>query len=192
MEDMRIGQPQAGQASHSRRVETRFLTAALQCPLPETIDMVAKLAQRRAVHRHTEVPKVSEDNRAQPLALFWDRVMQAFPKFALESLQFCSQALLHRLPQDGKPSLPGFPTDMGKPQEVESFRLAFATPFSVRRREASELDQAGFIGVQFQVEFLQPFAQVALELFRLRAMLEARSEEHTSELQSPTNLVCRL
>src|SRR5256885_3681341 len=35
-------------------------------------------------------------------------------------------------------------------------------------------------------------APEAGELDRLRSAREARSEEHTSELQSPCNLVCRL
>src|SRR5574341_614653 len=67
-----------------------------------------------------------------------------------------------------------------EPQEMPSERFASSDPHpesALERKDAMELVKRIF------EEELTP---------RQRAAMMARSEEHTSELQSPTNLVCRL
>src|SRR6202049_1320681 len=46
----------------------------------------------------------------------------------------------------------------GKAQEVEGLRLAKPAPLAAFRREASELDQPGLLGVQRQRKLPQPLA----------------------------------
>src|SRR5437016_14296382 len=63
-------------------------------------------------------------------------------------------------------------------------------PYTTLFRSGSQ--QPRFLGMQFQVELPHSFREFRPELFGIRFALESRSEEHTSELQSLTNLVCRL
>src|SRR5207253_10915583 len=54
-------------------------------------------------------------------------------------------------------------------------------------------DLEGFLGDKFTVNgAIQPFLKVARRKYRFRLLNAGRSEEHTSELQSRGQLVCRL
>src|SRR5256885_12124461 len=60
------------------------------------------------------------------------------------------------------------------------------------RRAVQEVERARLLlhGDDFRLAFLQDKVRLYEELLAL--LLDRRSEEHTSELQSPCNLVCRL
>src|SRR2546426_5476491 len=62
-------------------------------------------------------------------------------------------------------------------------------PFDARRRKVERLPLLGaHVGRHQELHDLQP----VVECQQRRLATEERSEEHTSELQSPCNLVCRL
>src|SRR5256885_10285280 len=60
-------------------------------------------------------------------------------------------------------------------------------PYTTLFRSAAEMVALGLIAALLAQEL-----QLCLGLHALGRGLHARSEEHTSELQSPCNLVCRL
>src|SRR5256885_13087061 len=62
-------------------------------------------------------------------------------------------------------------------------------PLQLLERRGASRDHPPLVGVP-ETEYLK--AWFLLEVFGLRHSDEGRSEEHTSELQSPCNLVCRL
>src|SRR5256885_8990168 len=69
-------------------------------------------------------------------------------------------------------------------------------PYTTLFRSLGALHQEGLVDELAQSVFLA-ILDVDLQLFRRATILafgspEKRSEEHTSELQSPCNLVCRL
>ena len=90
----------------------------------------------------------------------------------LDSLQRHLYALTNRLPKHHEPSLPRLPADVLEAEEIEGFRLAQSSTFSVGRRVASELDQARLFWVQFQLELLHSFFQLRPEPFSLVFELE--------------------
>src|SRR2546426_1529012 len=60
----------------------------------------------------------------------------------------------------------------------------------VRHRHRSETGRNFRQFIAMRIPDLQRFGQVSEQ--RAETIFDARSEEHTSELQSPCNLVCRL
>src|SRR2546430_7463304 len=64
--------------------------------------------------------------------------------------------------------------------------------FAVRRRKLDELRAAGVDPFPHQFDGVEPIAAVRAAHPSLEAGEGTRSEEHTSELQSQSNLGCRL
>src|SRR5205807_9307784 len=89
------------------------------------------------------------------------------------------------------PPLPPFPTrrssDLDRPRAVRAVALDLRTPVDHEQRAARDLDVAR-LGVGERAVWTA--GDDRGEAWRGRAAM--RSEEHTSELQSPCNLVCRL
>ena len=98
--------------------------------------------------------------------------MHTSPKLFLEFLQLGTHPLSHGLPKHDEPSKSIPVTDMRETQVIEGLRLAFITPFSIFGRLAAKFDQAGFGGMQFQVEFLKSFLKRFEKLLGLLAILE--------------------
>ena len=102
--------------------------------------------------------------------------MHTPPKFFFELLQLGTYPSSHGLPKHDEPSLSVLVAHMGEAQEIEGFRLAVATPFSICRRIAAKFDQACFLGMQFQVERLKSFLKFFEKLLGLISILEADHE----------------
>src|SRR2546430_13284466 len=73
--------------------------------------------------------------------------------------------------------------------EIYTLSLHDALPISVRERDAAELHGARRARHR---SGMRPLRHVGLLVQKRKRPLGARSEEHTSELQSQSNLVCRL
>jgi hypothetical protein len=76
----------------------------------------------------------------------------ALSELGLEVLQFRSHPLTHRLSQHDELSIPRLVACMRESEEIESLRLALATPSDIVGRTAAELDQARLGGLQLEVE----------------------------------------
>src|SRR3990172_3331349 len=63
-----------------------------------------------------------------------------------------------------------------EPEKVERFRLPFFPFRSVRFREPSELDESGFLVVNFQTVFGESFLHFFQKAFRLTLVLEPHNE----------------
>jgi hypothetical protein len=61
-------------------------------------------------------------------------------------------------------------------EEVERFGLSLATTLSVMGGEPPKLDQACFVGVQFQRKLVEAFPQVLVEPLGIRAVFEAHHD----------------
>jgi hypothetical protein len=96
------------------------------------------------------VLKVASDDGSQPFARASQRFMHALPQLPLDGLELGAHLLCRRLPPDNKArTVPGFPTGMREPQEIERLRLAFSTLPSIRYGKSAELDQSRFLRVEF-------------------------------------------
>src|SRR5437016_6329257 len=72
MTDRRHRQPASDDTPHAIPVNAAVLAPPRQRAMPKPADSESKNRQRRLVHGHSVVAKVSTYNRPQPLALFGD------------------------------------------------------------------------------------------------------------------------
>ena len=118
--------------------------------------------------------------------------MHTPPKFLLEFLPLSTHPLAHGLPKHDEPPLPVPVTYMRETQEIEGLRLAVATPFPIHRRTAAKFEQAGFRGMQFQIELSEPLLKFFEKLLGFMAILEAdhkvirKAHDHNITARSPT------
>jgi hypothetical protein len=92
------------------------------------------------------VLKVASDDGLQPLAGASQRLVHALPQLPFDGLELGAHLLSRCFPPDDKAdSIPGFPTGMREPQEIERLRLAFSTLPSIRYGKPAELDQSRFL-----------------------------------------------
>ena len=112
--------------------------------------MVPERVQCTRIGRHGVVVEVAAHDPLQPSPLLGDRLVHALPQLVLDH----PQLRLHAVPPAPPPKLEftctGLAASEGEAQEVEGLRLAEPEPLATFRREASELDQPGLLGMQRQ------------------------------------------
>src|SRR5262245_21373326 len=102
--------------------------------------------------------------------------MHAPPELDLELAQLRAHALCDRLPLEQEPPLLRLRADMRETKEVERFRLPEFPLGPVRGREAPELDQPRFLGVQLEGELREALTKLPKEPLSVRSMLETNDE----------------
>src|SRR6266436_6242199 len=177
MTDGRQRQPASDEAPHTVPEDASVLATPRQRTMPEPSHLESKKSQRRVVHGHPIIPEVSTHHRLQPLALFGDGFMHAPLKLGFHRVQLRLQPFADRLPQHREPSVaPLLHADMRKAQEVERLRFPFSTPLPLVDRIRTELQQARFLGMQFQVELLHSFRKFRPKLIGIRFAVKARHD----------------
>src|SRR6266508_1083419 len=169
-------QPMFSQTLHLLPRQVGFLTSTPQRPTPVTDHVKAKRRQRVQVRRHTIVPIVSRDYRPKPLAHFSHSMVHSFAQFRFDLLQLRSFPLTHRPPIDREHSAALLATDVREAQKVECFRFPFATPLSIVCCVVAKLDDARFLGMQFQFELGETFRQFVMKPRGVRLVLKAHHE----------------
>src|ERR1700733_10310551 len=149
MTDSRQKQPASDEAPHAIPENAAVLAPPRQRAMPIPADSESKHRQRRLVHGHSVVAKVSTYNRPQPLALLGDGLVHASPKLGFHLVQLRLQPFANRLPQHRKPSIaPLLHADMRKAKKVERLRLPFSGPLPLVDRIRTELEKSRFLGMQ--------------------------------------------
>ena len=169
-------QPAVSQTDHLLPSKTGLLAATPQRPAPMTHHVKAKRRQRGQVRRHTIVPVVSRNHRPKPLAHFSHSMVHSFAQFRFDFLQLRSFPLTHRAPIDREHSASLLATDVREAQKVECLRLPLATPLSVVCCVVAKLDDARFLGMQFQFKLGEAFRQLVLKPRGVRLVLKAHHE----------------
>ena len=105
MTDRGQGQPARDEAPHAIRENATVLAPPRQRAMPIPAGSESKKRQRRLVHGHSVVAKVSTHNRPQPLALLGNGFVHASLKFGFHLIQLRLQPFANRLPQHRKPSI---------------------------------------------------------------------------------------
>ena len=142
MVDMGRRQPAVDEPLHPFPRDTPLLTSPRESAMPETTDRETEVGQSISVSRHSEVSDMPTHNGLQPLADFGNRVMHTPPQLGLHLLQLCLHPLVNRLPKHHELSPLRLSADVRKAEEVEGLRFTQTGALSIRRRMASELDQA--------------------------------------------------
>jgi hypothetical protein len=105
MTDRRQRQPASDEAPHSVPENPAVLAPPPQRAMPIPTDAESKKRQRRLVHGHSVIAKVSTHNRPQPLALLGDGFVHASLKLGFHLIQLRLQPLTYRLPRHREPSI---------------------------------------------------------------------------------------
>src|SRR6266852_3578212 len=177
MTDRRHRQPASDEAPHAIPEDAAVLAAPRQRAMPKPADSEPKNCQRRLVHGHSVVAKVSTYNRPQPLALFGDGFVHSSPKLGFHLIQLRLQPFPYRLPQHREPSIaPLLYADMRKAEKVERLRLPFSTPLPLVDRMRTELQQPRFLGMQLQVELLHAFRKFRPKLVGIRLAVKSNHD----------------
>ncbi len=177
MTDARQRQPSSDEAPHAIPEDAAVLAAPRQHAMPEPAHLESEKPQRRCVHGYSVIPDVSTHHRLQPLALFGDGFVHTSLKFGFHLMQLRLQPFAYRLPQHREPSItPFLYADVRKAKKVERLRLPFSTPLSVVGRERTKLQQARFLGMQFQIELLHSFRKFCPKLIGIRFVPESNDD----------------
>src|SRR5580693_5795169 len=153
MTDRRQWQPASDETPHAVPENAAVLAPPRQRAMPKPADSEPKNCQRRLVHGHSVVAKVSTDNRPQPLALLGDGFVHSSPKLGFHLIQLRLRPFPNRLPQHREPSIaPLLYADMRKAEKVERLRLPFSTPLPLVDRIVTHLEPSRLLSVQLQVE----------------------------------------
>ncbi len=177
MTDRRQRQPASNEAPHAVPKDAAVLAPPRQRAMPKPTDSEPKNRQRRLVHGHSVVSKVSTHHRLQPLALFGDGFVHPSLKLGFHLIQLRLHPFAYRLPQHRKPSIaPFLYADVRKAQEVEGLRFPFSTPLPLVDRMRTELQQSRLYGMQFQVELLHAFHELRPELFGIRLAVKSNHD----------------
>src|ERR1700682_294493 len=177
MADRRQRQPASDETPHAVPEDAAVLATPRQRAMPKPADSEPKYCQRRLVHGHSVVAKVSTYNRPQPLALFGDGFVHSSPKLGFHLVQLHLQPFPYRLPQHREPSIaPLLYADMRKAQEVERLRLPFSTPLPLVDRMRTELQKSRFLGMQLQGELLHAFRKFRPKLVGIRLAVKSNHD----------------
>ena len=132
MTDRRQRQPASDETPHAIPKDAAVLAPPRQRAMPIPADSEPKNRQRRLVHGHSVVAKVSTHNRPQPLALLGDGFVHASLKLGFHLIQLRLQPFPYRLPQHREPSIaPLLHADMRVSRPAEFHPRPLAEP-SVR------------------------------------------------------------
>src|SRR6266436_3136830 len=177
MADGRQRQPASDKAQHAIPKNAAVLAAPRQRAVPEPPYLESKEPQRRGVHGHSVISDVSTHHRLQPLAQLRNGFVHASLKLGFHLVQLRLQPFAYRLPQHRKPSIaPLLYANMRKAEKVERLRFPFSTFPPIIDRARTELQQARFLGMQFQVELLHSFHEFCPELVGIRFALESNHD----------------
>jgi hypothetical protein len=192
MTDSRQRQPASDEAPHTIPENAAVLAPPRQRAMPRPADSVSKKRQRRLVHGHSVVAKVSTHNRPQPLALLGDRFVPASLKLGFPLIQLRLQPRAYRLPQHREPSIALLlHADVRKAEKVERLRFPFSPPLPLVDRLRTELEQSRFLRVQLQIKLPHSRSEFRPELIGIRFAVEAHHESssggelHPSALTEP-------
>src|SRR5580658_33356 len=103
--------------------------------------------------------------------------MHPSPQFQLDGLQLSALPLANRAPHHCEPPITSLlATDVREAQKIEGLRLPFTTPRSIAGRPWAKLDDARFLGMQFQFELGKSFRQFMMKPCGVRLVLKTHHE----------------
>ena len=127
---------------------------------------------------HRIIGEVPAQDIRQPRALHGDRQVLALPDFAFDREQLGPLSFGDGVTHEDEPSL--FPwavaANVGEAQEPEGFGLALAAALPPFGRKATEADEPGFVGMELELELLQPLFHLRQEPFGVLLALKAEDD----------------
>src|SRR5271165_958999 len=156
VEEARFGEPMIGELPDPLPGHAVLLAAPPERAPPEVHDVVSERCDGSHVGRDGVVVEEAGDHLLEPCALLADRPVHPPPQLRLHFLELRPHAVAPALPLDLELAGAGLAADVGESEEGEGLRFALSALFTVRRRKAAELDQAGLVRMERQRERLEP------------------------------------
>src|ERR1051325_3106181 len=169
-------QPKVNQAAHPLPSEPRFLAASPQTAIPGASHMEPKRRQRAKVRRHPVVSVVAPRHQTPATTPPRARDSQSLAQFQFDFLQLRAFPLTHRPPQHRELPLSRLATAMREAQKVEGLRFPLATRFALLGSSAAKLNDARFLGMQFQPEPGEALCQFMMKLLGILLVLKTHHE----------------
>jgi hypothetical protein len=170
-------QPLVDEPIHPGPQDPAVLATTRQGAMPEMADLEPEEAQRGAVHGHAVLSDVPTHDRVQPLALLRDGIVPASSKLGFDLAQLGLQPFADGLPQHREaPVASLLRADVRESEKRERLGLALTAPTPVVGREGSELDEAGFVGMQFEFELSEALLKFSLEPLGIHLAVEAQHD----------------
>ena len=98
--------------------------------------------------------------------------------FAFDGLKLVTLSFGDGMAHEQEFSSSALPADVSEPQEPEGWRITLSVALHFLGREASETDESGFLGMELELELLQPLPQMHQEPFRVLLVLKADDGQH--------------
>src|SRR5580700_4966747 len=171
-----FGQPAVRQSVHVCPRRSILLAAPAQGAAPEFDDMVTECREGTTVGGHGVVGEEAPHHRPQPSSLFRDVLVPASPKVLTDFQQLRLLPVTPRVSSQQKAAPPRSWADMGEAEVVEGLRSAIPSCGPIGRGMSAELNQPGFVGVQLQVEFRHPDAQVCQESLGIGSVFKTNDD----------------
>jgi hypothetical protein len=170
-------QPLVDEPRHPGPQDPAVLATTRQGAMPEMADLEPEEAQRGAVHGYAVLSDVPTHDRVQPLALLRDGIVPASSKLGFDLAQLGLQPFADGLPQHREaPVASLLRADVRESEKRERLGLALTAPTPVVGREGSELDEAGFVGMQFEFELSEALLKFSLEPLGIHLAVEAQHD----------------
>src|SRR5260370_2001186 len=176
MMNSRRRQPAVNQTVHPLPGQAGFLAPSPQRTIPVASNLKAKRVQRALVRRNAVVTVVSLNDRPQPLTDLRHALVYSFAQFRFDFLQLSAFPLTHRAPQHREHSTSLPTTDLREAQKVECLMLPLSTPLSIVCCKVATLDDARFLGMQFQFELGESLRQFVMKPRGVRLVLKTHDE----------------
>lgn len=184
MQDLRPREMARHKTLHAfpRPATATSLTAATYRVQPETRNLLPETVYPPHVERHGMIVQPALDNMSQPTSRFTERTVRPLTQVLADLMERRPQALADAVAMDGEPAVcPRLGDHMGEAKKVERLRSALAPPCSSLGRVPAELNQTGFLGVEFQTKLGEAF----LECFQTRLRLATVLKSHHKVIRVP-------
>src|SRR5271166_3788043 len=176
MRDAGGREPPCFESAHPLPGHPVALAAAPKRPVPVPRDLFAECRHGLDVAGDRVVGGVSAHHAAQPLSLLWDGPVPALHEQGVHLAQLGRHFLRDRLAPQREPSRSRLPAHVREAEERERLGPAEAPPSAVLGGEPPELDQAGLLGIQLQVEQGKTLHQVRLEPLGVGTILKTDND----------------
>src|SRR5262245_43688029 len=158
---------------HTLPGDIAFVAPSRETTLPQPCNFLAESLQRLGIMRYAVVLIMAQYHRSEPSPLYRDGKVHSLPELTFHFSQLGAKALRDGAPFHLKASPTGLPADVREAEKVEAFHFTQTALASSLLCEATERNQAGFLGVQFQAKLGKPLLQVLLKPLGVIPLLKA-------------------
>ena len=117
---------------------------------PSLDEFIPKGMDSIHITQHRKIVPVSNDYGSEPAPHLRNRIVHPLSDLTPDITTLCCQSLSYCLAQYDKIAFSDHSASVSKSQKIECFGSSLTSFLAILRRKATELNQAGFLWMQFQ------------------------------------------